>query len=98
MATPAPFAPGPVPPTAPAGYAYSGSVGYDDISNIVTGTLTNQEAQLEALINNAGPSPTDGQLLQIQMQMSQYTTTVGLCSTLAKSIEDTVKGILSKMG
>jgi type III secretion apparatus needle protein len=45
-----------------------------------------------------GPDPTTQDLLLVQSQIAQWSLITGMSSTITKSVQDTLNGILQKAG
>jgi hypothetical protein len=64
----------------------------------VLSPLETSVSDIVTTMNTAATTPSTSDLLKLQMASSQYFAAVDLGATLAKSMEDAMKGIVQKVG
>jgi type III secretion protein F len=74
----------------------SGNLSFDVISSTLGNTSIRAESTLASRIASLGDSPSTTDLLLMQSEITKWTLTNELTSTLMKSVGDSLKGIVQK--
>lgn len=72
------------------------SLSFDVVSNTLGNASINAESTLASRIESLGESPTSAALIQMQSEITKWTLTTELTSTMMKSVGDALKGIVQK--
>lgn len=73
-------------------------VQYFDIGNTLLPAIATHEDELETMLSTMGAAPSSIDLLNYQMKWQQMSTCIDLTATLTKSLSESVKGVVQKMG
>ena len=76
----------------------AGNLSFDVISSTLGTANINAEGVLAAKIASLGNSPTSTDLILMQSEITKWTLTTELTSTMMKSVGDALKGIVQKSG
>lgn len=73
-------------------------VQYFDISDKLLPAIATHEKDLEKMLSDMGDAPSSIDLLNYQQKWQQMSTCIDLTATLTKSLSESVKGVVQKMG
>lgn len=76
--------------------AASSGLTFDYINSSVATVIQRREEELKTQISNLGDSPTTADLLAMQQQVTAWTMTTQIQSTLVKEVGDALKSIIQK--
>lgn len=76
----------------------AGSLSFDVVSSTLGVASVNAEGALAAKITALGNSPSSADLILMQSEITKWTLTTELTSTMMKSVGDALKGIVQKSG
>ena len=69
---------------------------FDYINSTIFNVVQNREQALLSQIGSLGNNPTTADLLSMQQQLTQWTMTTQIQSTITKEVGDALKGIIQK--
>lgn len=74
------------------------SMSFGLIDDTVAKSVTLKEQSLNTFISTMDADPTTADLLGMQRQMTEWSLCVDVQATLAKTLSDTMKGVIQKAG
>ena len=75
-----------------------GSMSFSFVARTLGNVVSTNESNLDQSISSMGSDPTTQDLLLVQSQIAQWSLITGMSSTITKSVQDTLNGILQKAG
>jgi type III secretion apparatus needle protein len=75
-----------------------GSMSFSFVARTLGKVVSTTESNLDQSISSMGSDPTTQDLLLVQSQIAQWSLITGMSSTITKSVQDTINGILQKAG
>jgi len=75
-----------------------GSMSFSFVARTLGNVVSTTESNLDQSISSMGSDPTTQDLLLVQSQIAQWSLITGMASTMTKSVQDTMNGILQKAG
>jgi type III secretion apparatus needle protein len=75
-----------------------GSMSFSFVARTLGEVVATTESNLDQSISSLGSDPTTQDLLLVQSQIAQWSLITGMASTMTKSVQDTMNGILQKAG
>lgn len=76
----------------------STGINFSFVGQTLGTVLDTSEANLRDVLSNLGDSPTQAQLLSMQVELQKWTMLIQLQSTIVKELGDALKGIIQKSG
>jgi type III secretion protein F len=83
-------------PTTPT-TTTSGPLAIPYVHSTISGSINTADSAVAESIASLGSSPTQQQLLSVQMQMQTWTLLVQFAATMQKEVADALKGIVQKI-